>query len=420
MYDTLNLYLENGLRVVIHRIPHIKTMSCGIWIGQGSKHECDQSSGLSHLLEHMTLVFDYEKTPKQLVADLSCEGAVYNAGTTKEHTFYHFSGLARTLPRCLEALYTLVCDERDFSQEALDNEKKVVLQEASSFYSSFNQIKERTTQALYGNLGVGRIIVGSPECIQNATLDDIQSIKSKRYVPENATLVIVGGIEYEQALHAAENVFSRWADRICKDEKDIIEGDPSIFFKSDKNVNSSVVSIGFRTGSFFTKDRIGIEILSKIIGESGLESRLVNEIRQKRGMAYTVGSFTTAYEKRGSLGMTVACNHDQVEDIIKIIMNEINDVKTNGVTEEELGRAKRILETRTLMDLDNLLSQLKFLGKTSSYGYMFSLEQEIRNINKYSIEELKILTNELFHTDNMGFAAIGAFDIDEMVTHLVL
>jgi len=404
----------------MHRIPYAKTMACGIWIKQGSKYESDSNSGLSHLLEHLMINIENKNNPKyqKLINELSYEGVIYNAGTTKESTSFYFSGLSRNLEKCIQALASIVIDNRNFSDELIENEKKVVIQEAISFYSSFNQIKERTSQALYGNMDIGRIIVGSIDRIKCATNKDLGKIVDESYTPENSTLVIVGGIDYEKTLKIIDQNFSSWADRETRKYKETIEGEPGIFFNSINNGQNSVVSIGFRIPSYIDKDRVNIEIISKILAEPSLESRLVQEIRMKRGLAYNLGGFTSFYENRGTLGFTVICAHKSVNEVIKVIMYELNKAKEKGVSDEEVSRAKKIMETRTLLDLDNLLAQLKFLGKCSSYGQLFSLENEVRKIQNVLKENINPIICELFNESNMGFAAIGSFDIDETIQYL--
>ena len=420
MYDILNVYLENGLRVIMHRIPHTRTVSCGMWIKQGSKHEKDNNNGLSHLLEHMMINVDNENNPRyqKLIKELSYEGVVYNAGTTKESTSYYFSGLASNLEKCLETLATIAIHNNDFPKDLIENEKKVVTQETISFYSSFNQIKERTSQALYGNIGVGKIIVGSIENIKNACNKDLVNIIDEAYTPENSTVVVIGGIDYQKTLDIIEENFSSWKDDETRQYKDVVDSEPGIFFNSTNNGQSSVVSIGFRTPSYIDKDRLNIQVMSKILGEPGFESRLIKEIRMKRGLAYNLGAFTSFYENRGTLGFSVVCAHESIEEVIKVMVNEFNKVKEDGFTDEEINRAKKKLETRTLLDLDNLTAQLKFLGKNSLYGNLFSLEQEVRNIKKVKKENLHKISKEIFTNENMGLAAIGNFDIDKAVQAL--
>lgn len=417
MYDIVSVYLENGLRVVMHKIPHMKTMACGIWIKQGSKHENDENNGLSHLIEHLMINVrnDNNKEFQELINSVSCEGVSYNAGTTKETTSYYFTGLANMLNKSLKTIASIVIDNKGFKKELIDNEKKVVSQEAISFYSSFNQIKERTTQALWGNLGIGKVIVGDLQNIKNATNREIEDIVEGAYTPENATLVIIGGINYDETLEMVEENFSRWEDRYTRAYHETVDEEPGIYFNSNSGGNNTAISIGFRTPSYMDKDRIGIALITKMIGDISLESRLVKEIRMKRGLAYTVGAFTSFYEQRGSLGLTAVCSKDSPKEVVKIMIDEINKVRESGFDEQELSRAKKILETRTLLDLDNITSQLKFLGKYSSNDSLFSLEQEIRGMRKINIDMIQRIANEIFIEENMGMAAIGKFDIDEVL-----
>lgn len=420
MYDILTVYLENGLRVIMHRIPYVRTMACGVWINQGCMHEDDSTNGLSHLLEHLMINKENTNNPKlqELIYEVSNEGVVYNAGTTKENTLYYFTGLSRTLEKCLETLSTMIIDNKSFSEDLFENEKKVVVQEAIAYYSSFNQIKERSSQALWGNTGVGRVIVGRIDNVQNAKAEDVERIINEAYTPENATLVVIGGIDYHKTLDIITENFSRWQDKETRQYKEIVESEPGIYFNMSKTGRSSAVSICFRIPSYTDADRNNIEVISKVLGDPGLESRLVQEIRLKRGLAYTIGSFNSFYGNRGTLGFTAVCQHDSVNEVIAIMMEEFNRAKEKGLTDEEITRAKRKLETKTLLDLDSMVSQLKFLGKCSSYGHLFSLEQEVRNIQRLEKNKIQLTLRDIFKEENMGLAAIGNFDIDNIVPML--
>lgn len=418
MYDILNVYLENGLHVVMHKIPFLRTMACGFWVRQGSQHETDETNGLSHLLEHLMINTDNDFNPnyQNLMRDIAAEGVTYNATTTKETTSFYFTGLSSILEKCIQTLASIVVDNNGFKLELFKNEQKVVTQEAISFYSSFNQIRERTSQALWGSNGIGRIIVGAIDNINNAVPKDLENILNNSYTPENSTLVVVGGIDYDKTLDMVWKYFSKWKDTATREYKEVVDSDPGIYCNINTNVKSSVISLGFRTLGYKNyKERINIEIISKILGDPSLESRLTQEIRLKRGLSYNMGGFTNFYKERGTLGFTAVCSHESVKEIAKIMIDEFNKVKETGFTEEEVKRAKKILETRTLLDLDSTLSQLMYLGKYSSYGLQFSLENEIRNIQRITIEDINKTVKETFNSEGMGLALIGDCNIDEIM-----
>lgn len=421
MYDILSVHLENGLQVIMHRIPHSRTMACGLWVKQGSKHECAETAGLSHLLEHLMINIGNTNNPRfqQLVSEISSEGVSYNAGTTKENTSFYFTGLSGALEKCLEALSCLTRN-KIFPDALFENEKKVVLQEATSFYSSFNQIRERTTQALWGDMNVGRVIVGSLQAIRGAQREDIEKILHEAYTPENSTLVIVGGIEYDRTLSYVDRYFSPWEDRITCYKEDAVESEPGIFYNKTAGSSSSVVSIGFRTKGYNDPYRFHLEILAKVLGDSNLDSRLMQAVRMKRGLAYTVGSFFNQYELRGALGFTAVCGNDVVHDVTQVIIEELNKVKADGLTLDEVQRAKKVLETQKLLELDNLTAQLKFLGRSAQAGQLFSLESELRQLKRADDQHLQHVIHELLTDTQMGFAGIGDFDIDHVLPALAL
>jgi predicted Zn-dependent peptidase len=393
-------------------------MSCGVWVKQGSKHENENTSGLSHLVEHLMVNNASENNYyRNIIDEITSYGVVYNAGTTKETTSYYFTGLSNMLDKCISALATIIIDNRNFKLENLENEKKVVIQEATSFYSSFNQIKERTSQAIWGDVGVGKIIVGDIEKVKSSRIEQLQNIINSSYTPENSCIVVVGDIDYTKTLSMIEESFSRWSDHETAHYEEVVDSETGIYYNANKTSNA-VISVGFRAPSNKDKDRFNIEVISKILGDSSLESRLVKEIRVKRGLAYNVGSFVSLYENRGTIGFSVVCSNNSVNEVIKIMVEEFNHVKQTGFRDEEIERAKKILETRTILDINDLTAHLKFLAKHAVSGQVFSLEHDIRQIKKIKKENVTKVMNEYMIEDNLAFAGIGNFDIDEVANLL--
>lgn len=298
VYDVLNAYLENGLKIVIHKISEVKTVACGLWIKLGSSYETDDNNGLSHLAEHLLMnQNDVENEEyKRIISDITDNGVYYNAATTKEYTCYYFTGLKSTIDDSLNALSQIAMKNREFNEDAFENEKKVVLQEAVSFYSSFQQIKERTSQALWGNMGTGKIIMGNLNNIENATKSQVLELINKAYVPENAILTIVGNVDYTDILQKIENKFGIWDDVKVGLEERNVESEPGIYINKGSG-NSTVLSIGFRAPGYGTANRLAVEMMVRILGSGSLQSRIVTEIRGKRGLAYNVGDLLVFLKK---------------------------------------------------------------------------------------------------------------------------
>lgn len=421
MYDVLNAYLENGLKIVLHRIPNVKTVACGLWINQGSCNETELNNGLSHLTEHLLLNPENKSSPdyNELISKASAEGVIYNAVTTKEYTCFHFTGLESTLQTCLSCLACIAKENRDFPESFFENEKKVVLQEATSFYSSFQQIKERTSQALWGNIGVGKIIMGDMHNIENAKQEQIQQILQSTYVPENATLVVVGNVEYASALKLIEDKFYDWKDQKKEICEDFVESIPGIYLNKGSG-NSCVLSIGFRGVAYNSMSRTAVDMVVRMLGMSGLQARIIQEVRVKRGLSYTLGGFSNFYKKRGTIGFMAVCDKRKAIEVAKIIMDVLENAKENGFKEEEIEREKRIMETAMLLSIENITEHLRYIGKSSVMESGFYVENDIRaiqNIEQYDIEKV---TKELLQESNMGLAVIGDCDFDKLMSTVVL
>ena len=416
MYDLHNAYLENGMHIIMHKIPGIKTVSCGLWIKQGSCYENDENNGLSHLVEHLLLNAEDSdnKNYKELMCEVSANGVHYNAATTKEYTCYYFTGLKSNLNLCLECLVNISMFNRTFSDTAFENEKKVVLQEATEFYSSFQQIKERTSQALWGNTGIGRVIMGNMGNISNAEREETVKLISSSYIPDKATVVVVGNIDYLNTLDIISEKFGEWKNEKNEHVSDAVENLPSIYINNTK-ANSAVFSIGFRGPAYSDSMRPATEMMTRILGQSGMYSRMIKEIRLKEGLAYNLGSFSSFYEKRGTLGFMVTCDKNKTVDVAKRIMNILIKAKEGGFSEEEIEREKKMMETAVILSVDQLTDHLRQIGRCSVMNRNFYIENEIRAIRNITKEDVDLAAKETLKNELMGLAAIGEFNVDKMI-----
>ncbi len=416
MYDVLNAYLENGLKIILHKIPNVKTMSCGLWIRQGSVYETDENNGLSHLLEHLVLNPENINNGeyRRLMDKVSGEGVIYNASTTKEYTCFHFTGKESTLESCFACLSHIAQRNREFVSDFFENEKSVVLQEATSFYSSYQQIKERTSQALWGNRGTGKIIMGDMKNISAAQRNDVQKILEDAYVPENATVIVVGNLEYTKTLTMLEKYFGQWEDRRGLLNEVPVENVPGVYLNRS-NANSAVLSIGFRAPAYCANERPVTDMMVRMLGQSGMQSRMVQEIRVKRGLSYSLGGFSSFYKRRGTLGFTAVCDKSKMTEVAKVMMDIFITAKEKGFTEEEIQREKNVMETALLLAVDNITEHLRYIGKCSVMDRNFYIENEVRAIRNIQKNEVDGIASEILQENNMGLAAIGECDFDELL-----
>lgn len=416
MYDLVNAYLENGLRIVLHRIPDTKTAACGLWLKQGSSYETDENNGLSHLTEHLVLNPHNKLNEKyrNLMEKITAEGVVYNAATTKEYTCYYFTGLSQNLEMCLQALGCIASENRTFDKSFFENEKKVVEQEAIGFYSAFQQIKERTSSALWGNTGTGKIIMGDINNVRNANQEQIVDILDKTYVPNNAVLVVIGNIKYTDILNKIEDIFSVWGSKQLVVREQAVESVPGIYLNPAKGV-SGVVSLGFRTTGYSDYTRPYNEMALRILGQSGMHARMIDEIRIKRGLSYNLGGFGSFYSKRGTIGFMAVSEKNKLIEIAKIMSAVLAEALTNGFTETEVENEKKAMETALWLSVDNLTDHLRCIGKCAVMDKDFYIENEVRAIRDISLEAVNESMRKVFSMDNLGLACIGEVDSDSLV-----
>lgn len=416
MDDVLNTYLENGLKVVFHKIPNAQIVSCGAWIRQGSKYENDADHGLSHLAEHLLLNPRNESEPdyQRIMDSVSREGVLYNAATTKEYTCFYFTGLTQTLEICLAALAQLVKNNRKFDKQFYENEKKVVLQEASVFYASIQQIKERTSQALWGNTGIGRIVVGNTAIIAEAKQEQMKQLLENAYVPENAEIVVIGDFDYAKTLCLVEEKFGDWKNVKCMTREQEVQEKPGVYLNCGSGTNA-VISLGFRGPAYHGQNRPAVDMLVRLLGNSGLQSRLVREIRMKRGLSYNLGGYSSFYEKCSTLGFMTACDKTKAVEVMKIMAEVLREAKDNGFSEEEIEREKKGMETSLLLSAGNMIEHIRLVGRCGSMNHEFLIDRELRDIRKLRKEEVENAAKEFLREDKMGLAVIGTCDFDKLM-----
>lgn len=420
MNEVLSFYLDNGLQVILHKIPQINVIATGMWIKQGSKNENDKINGISHFMEHM--VFNKNNSNRQEIKvnyeKLNDLGVTYNGTTTKEYTYYHFKGLKDSLEACLQTMKSLIIENNKFDDNIFINEKKIILQEARSHYASFNQIVECINKAVYGNYSIGRNILGPLKGIEDMKLNDIEERISNTYTPDNSILVLIGDIDYDKSINLVRNIFEGWEDTVTSKINENIIDTPGIYYKETSNTENSIFSLGFKVKNESIQDVLIAKILTGILADPIMSRRIPQKIRQERGIAYSVGGFVTEYKDFSTLAISVVCKHEDVEKATDIMVQEINHLLKDGINKEEFNRAKMSLITEQNLDFNDLSKKLIYFGKYASYNQFYFLENIIRKIRKIQIEDVIQKGKGILRNNNLGLALIGNTDLDEIIKRL--
>lgn len=408
--------LENGLKLYVHEVPHIRTVTLGIWIDQGSKDERDETSGVSHLIEHLMFsIPENGESDNELVRELRAKGARFNATTTREFTYYYISLIAKHLDLGFRTLSTMV-RQPEISPAILERERQIVLHEHRMVMGSASQVTERFAQSLWGDEYLGRMVIGREEVIRNTSLGQVHQYLSERYRPDNAGLVVVGGIQFQDAIRLAEEHFGDWRPGAKRARPQSLRYENNIMIIPS---DSDEISLCFGVNGVgeFDPDRHAVELLALVLGGSD-QSHLFREIRVKRALAYAVNAYAQFFQPGGLVAGQVRCHRKDVGDVIKIMADQFERLRTEPVSEEELTHAREALRTDVFMQTENSMTLMRLIGRNAMLGKNYSLHAHLRAIDAIEAADLQYAAERLFAKRNLALAVVGNVSDDVLLEAL--
>ena len=423
MFDVVTYYLRNGMRVMLHREKGSRVVKVGVVVNQGSMHEKDDNNGISHFLEHMIFAqYEDDEHIRHFRDELRYYGAYTNATTYKANTMYYVSGLAEGINVYLTLLRDLVFKAKPFTEETLARERDVVTRELVSFYSSFNQINDRSIQALYGKNNIGRIIIGKKRNVANFQIEDLTKAYQSSYVPGNAAIVVFGDIDYYEVENIINELYEPLDDRTLEQNLYPVLQSPSFFFNSSYKGENAIISVCHR---FVTNENPilaenSIMVLLCAMGDPMLCQKAAYELRLKTGLAYKVGGFSKNMNPLYAAGINATARTKDIPEVTKIIWENYCYIREYGFTADELDRIKKNIVYRKLAEKGNMSTQAEALLHMAMNPFIYSPENEIRTIENLTLEEVNRQVNQLLQPVNFGLAGIGSFDLYGTVNQLTI
>lgn len=342
--------LDNGLRVVSLHYPQFETVSLGIWVNTGSAYETASLNGISHFLEHMVFKGTASRSAAAISEDIENVGGQTNAYTSREFTAFYAKMLKDDLELAVDVLCELVTSPR-FAEEELVKEREVVVQEIKQTYDDPGDIVFDYMQAeAFGNQAMGRPILGTAELVRGYGAEELRAYMKTNYAAENMVFCAVGNVDHarlhtlvEKRLGAlqAKTSFTADAQRYTGG-----------FFAEKRDSEQAQVVLGFDGFSYTDERYFAAMLLSTVLG-GGMSSRLFQEVREKRGLAYSVYSFPTFYTGAGYTGIAAATDREQINKMLPVIVDEIKKISAAEVGNEELKRAKAQVKAAILMSLES-------------------------------------------------------------------
>ena len=342
--------LPNGLRVVTQTMPHLATLALGITVGVGARHETPDIAGISHLLEHMAFKGTERRSARAIAEEIESVGGELNAATSLEQTTYYARVLEGDEPLALDILADIL-QSSTFAHDELEREREVILQEIAGLKDSPDEIGyDLLHDAAFPAQPVGRPIIGTPETVKRITRDELKSFLAERYRPGGMVISAAGAVHHETLVRHVEALFGGLTPGEDRgEERAHYEGGSRTW---DKPFEQSHLVLGFEGPSYRDPSYTTAQVFSALFG-GGMSSRLFQEVREKRGLCYSIYSSAWGFKDSGLLGIHAATGKDMMAELIDVIGDEIGRMADHGPADAEIQRAKAQIKAGLLMGLES-------------------------------------------------------------------
>lgn len=390
--------LANGLRVVTQTMPQMETVSLGLWVGTGARHETERENGISHFLEHMAFKGTRRRSAQQIAEEIEEVGGELNAATSVENTAYY----ARVLKGDEEVALGLISDilqNSVFARTELEGERQVILQEiAATRDSPEDMAYDLLHDAAFPKQPVGRAILGTPESVGRFTAGDLKGFLRRRYNPENMVLSAAGAVQHARFVRHAEALFGglSGSGRTGGEKPAKYVGGTRV---SAKPFEQSHLLIGFQSPSYQEDDYITAQVFSGLLG-GGMSSRLFQEVREKRGLCYAIYSTAWGLRDAGLFGIHAATGSDLMAELIDVIGVELKRAAEHAPSAQELSRAKAQLKAGLMMSLESSSARAEQMARNLlSHGRILSAEELIAKVDDVTAEHVRDLAAQLMQEE---------------------
>ncbi|NBR93627.1 MAG: insulinase family protein [Actinobacteria bacterium] len=405
--------LPSGLRIVTEEVPTVRSVAFGIWANVGSRDESPAVAGASHFLEHLLFKGTTTRSALDISAAIDAVGGEMNAFTGKEYTCFY----ARVIDRDFAIAAEVICDMiRDsvIRSEDIDSERTVVLEEiAMRDDDPSDLVHDLFSETLYGDTPIGRPILGTVDSITNMSRRSVNDYYKKKYLPENLVVAVAGNVTHERVVAQVSKLLGDFLDSSAKPAalrptskvKARGLGDIGLIYRKSEQAN---ILLGFPSIDRNDERRFALSVLTSALG-GGMSSRLFQEVREKRGLAYSVYASMQQFAGAGILSLYAGCNPASSQEVTSIFRDVLGDVVTSGLTDEELERAKGQVAGSMVLGQEDTGSRMVRIGKSELvYGEIKSMDEILASVRAVDQTHIAQLATEIF-TAQPTLAVVGPY-----------
>ena len=398
--------LPNGLRLVAEPMPAVRSVAVGVWILAGSRHERPAEHGISHFVEHLMFKGTHKRTAREIAEVMDQVGGQLNAFTTKEYTCYHARVLDDHLPLAIEVLADMLRGSM-YRAEDIEREKGVVVEEIGMYEDTPDElVHDMFAQAVWQTHPLGRSVLGVPGTVCAFDRPAIVDYLATAYTPPQAVIAVAGSCAPPAVLALCEEAFGDWRGdgSAVGQERPEVGVNTLLRPKDTELVHVVAGGTGLPLGDPAT---YGLNIMSNILG-GGPSSRLFQGVREERGLAYSVFSYTAAYQDSGVFAIYCGAGPERIAAALEVIGDELRQLAAAGVTAAELSRAKEQLKSNITLALESTSARMNRIGRSQLLlGKVVSIDTILARIEAVTVEDVQALAGAFCHPDRLSLAAIG-------------
>jgi len=405
---------DNGIRVISEEIGHVRSVSIGVWVDCGSRNEAPANNGAAHFIEHMLFKGTGKRSAFDIASEIDSVGGVLNAATGKELTSFYVKIPDYHLPLAIDLLADLLSHSL-FDPLEMEKEKAVVFQEIHMVEDTPDDfIHDIFGRIFWHGHPLGFPVLGTEESVTGFQRNTLMDFFKGRYRSDRIVLTAAGNLKHEELVRLVTQSFGS-LERSAGEKDGGVPVTTSKIGLMEKDLEQVHIIIGSLAHPFSSPARYAGFIMNAVLGGS-MSSRLFQEIREKRGLAYSIHSYLVSYRDAGMFGIYVGTGDDKVRDVIEIIFNELNRLKTDVFTDKELLSAKEQMKGNFLLSMESTDNRMTRLAKNEIYfGRHLPPEETVAGIEAVSGEEIRQLAGEIFNADKISLAALGKVS-DHVIT----
>jgi predicted Zn-dependent peptidase len=398
--------LSNGIRVVSETLPKTRSVSIGVWVKVGSRHEPQELGGVSHFIEHMFFKGTERRSAKDIAIEMDSIGGEMNAFTSQETTTYYVKVVDEHLAIAIDLLSDILIGSR-FDPVEMDKERKVILEEIKGVEDTPDDyIHELFTGTVWPDNPLGRPILGTRDTIKGMKHTNIISYINNYYSPKEIVISVAGNFEHARLIDLLDSSFGRLSRSGMPKNVSPPQFRQDVVVKK-KQLEQVQLCIGCRGLNYTHEDRFGVSALNTVLGNS-MSSRLFQEVREQNALAYSIYSYVTSYRDTGLVTVYAGTDPSNALEVVRLVMKEIRKIKDEGITAAEESRVKNQIKGSLVLSLESSNSHMSRIARQEIYfGKYLSMDEIIKGVEKVTREKIQSLAQQLFTKENISLAVLG-------------